>query len=241
MLEDSGKKESQQPERRVINLGQEFHPFDPSESTVKIIETTMGYGFKSKIDLEIGEYPNLKIPINIKAKDRDYLATKEQGVTPFNPELGYIIDNKDYSLEERQLKMQSLREKDQLIDSEEAPFELDIKADDDLLREYGFTKKKSLFRNEFKIDILHILRKIIVQVKFMGEDCFEARPYDPYLATMARLFFDEFYPQKTGRFPTRDFTSDPDLQKEGVFIYLPRDRTRLKQIRIKFEWARDTK
>ncbi len=214
------RKELQSKSERVIALGEEFQPFDPKYATPNII-----YHDKPSIQLKIDD--NLKIPIRISA----YIchAQKINSITPFEPELGYIIDSEDLNLESRLVKIRRLdKELRQDIDFGKAPLNLSIGSGGSMLNELGLNREGLLYGYEFSQEMLDLFKRLRILI-FFPESRFEARPK----LDRGEISFQDYYPIDARPLPIPETYSTLD-PREGFSLLLPSDPEKLAQIRARF-------
>lgn len=213
---DNTKKEQQIKPVRIIELGQEFMPFDPDAGS-------NGDHIKLKID-------NMEIALSIhKPKISGLLY---HALTPFDPELGYQITTEDLTLESRMKKLQEIEEKlpEDYVKkiNEKAPLGLRIAN-----TIYGFDS-----RTDLDSDQILALKKINLQIRVGGMRLEGKNQKD------AGFFeYNSFYPFDTGPLPT-DPTQNRysnritrAMTSEGLPLLLPEDPKKLEQIRMKFALA----
>lgn len=220
-------KENQPKPIREIQIGQDFHPFDPAYTTQNI----SGLGHKqSKSSIVLNIESNLKIPININT----YASRTQKGhaITPFDPALGYQIDSEDLELERRLAKTKRLEDElRQNIDFAKAPLHISVWSDGDLLHELGLNKKHKLSGYQFSQEMSDLLRRLRLLVYF-PKSKFEAKPWETSL-DLGGIYFREFYPIDSGPLPTSK-TYRGSGPQEGFSLFLPSDPEKLAQIRARF-------
>lgn len=217
MSEAAGKKEPQQPERRIIELGQKFHPFDPAESKVDTRRFYMGMNaYDNLITLDI-EDENLKINLNIYASPNRSLTVNT--ITPFDPNDGYKVEKEDLSFDTRVKKLRQMESKD--VDFQKSPLVFSIRE--------NFA---SSLRNEeagFRKETLNVLGRLRVQVR-LERGSFEAGIWKTSLESVLGLWFKDFYPQDTGPLAS----DDSFYMQEGLLLHLTNDPEKLKQVEVRF-------
>lgn len=232
MAEATGTKEPQkQPKERIIQLGQEFHPFDPEYVEKHRIETDE---FDSTVLLAIGN--GVKIPLTICAYGMhggtvDEPRDRKNIFLPFGPEdESYQIDAEDYKAEARLRKVE-LRKP---INFEKNPLRLNI-----------VTSARKLDRMSISSseDTLNLLQRLKVEVitpignfentgdyewQFFSENDWD---YDvsAYLPSGSKLLAE--IPQKI-KVGTRE--EEFSMLPRGCIMGLPSDLKKLSQLKVKF-------
>ena len=221
-------KETDPPVRRIIYLDQPFFPFNPEESLVKRKKDYPVDIITSNIDLVLN--PVLKFPIDIQlASGAD---SRISIITPFDPELGYIVDSEDFEIKTRKAKVERIT-KEWLMKGEEelnfakAPLRLSVET------ERSFTLKGK-FPIPLSKETIDLLGKIRLNVQFGAKGSFEARAWRHVLSSGA-LWFKEFYPQDA--LPLPEENARFSELNEGFNLYLPNDPEKLENIRMLFALA----
>lgn len=208
--------ETEQPKpERIVKLGEEFQPFDPSYVTVEVDKniTDNVNKFRSLIQLDLGDK---KIPFMIYTSPS--LVSWGKSITPFNTELGYQIDSQDLNLEDRTQKYKRLMGKmTEKMYYQEAPLYLEIES------EVQISEARDL-------DLLSRLRAYFL---FPGSRV-EGKPEES-LSKSPRIHINNFYPIETGPLPENKRLWR--ILDEGFFLFLPSDPEKLAQIRARFVLA----
>lgn len=222
-----------QQEKRVIALGEVFSPFDPKTNSIEDTRIRNVTPSKSRTDsglfiqgmLKIDE--DLTIPIDISAIDmrkRGRIVVKKKYVlTPFNPGLGYNISPEDFIPKERGDKLKSLEsEMNKGVDLLKVPLGLQLDSPD-----------KAGDLNKFSPQIIQQLKRLRLFVS-AGEMRLESIPLQGDLE-FGYLGFYSFYPIDTGSLanpPIPYMIQKP--HPETLWVHLPNDPEKLKQIRMQF-------
>lgn len=251
------ERQEQPKAERIIQLGEEFHPFDP-----KYVKRKM-YSLRNVESFYIGiphveEFYSPRIALDIENKYRvfsavtaryglpnyydrpvgilhqDYKGVKKHNVlTPFNSKSGYQINSRDFDATRRLDKVKAIlggktREQRQHRDVD-VPLILSAGA-------------YSEYPAELPIPMVLALR---MQV-FFGEKSFEAGPAEAAQSGGKIAFqFNHFYPTDKGPLSVLEL-DHPEYSIEnlleydlgvGLHIFLPSDSERLSQIGAKFVLA----
>ena len=220
MAESTVIKEPQlEPERKSVEFGQEFHPFDQLEGNVER-KGNVDIGdavIFNKIVLNLAE-KGVKIPIDIKMQS--FSPGANEVVAPFTPGVE-IID----------------RQFDPMV-----PFCLKIDASGSLLNKYKLNEETNIPAwegpgQQFPKGTLELLKKLRVQVQANGSS-FEGKPGEKQpLEYGASLWFD-FYHKKAE--VSSSVGQEGTASKKGRFMLgFPDDPKRLKQVSVKFEFAKE--
>lgn len=219
-------KEANPPVRRIIYLDQLFSPFNPGENLVKRQKHYPFDIITTNIDLVLGS--SLKFPIDIQLA-LDLADSRISVITPFNPELGYIVDSEDLEIEARKAKVKRITREwvmkgKEEVDFAKAPFRLSVET------ESNFTLKGT-HAIPLAQETVDLLAKISLLVQLEEGGSFEARAWEPVLSS-GSLWFKEFYPQDGPPLPVENERFS-DIN-EGFSLYLPDDPEKLKQVRMQF-------
>ena len=226
------RTEQEQPKPEIINLDQEFTPFESAKTDVSIIRNKpQPNSFTRTILLDT---EGVSIPIRIVADIADEDSSKYEAILPFSPESGYRITQEDFDSESRSKKIQSM--KNQKIDFATAPLNLLAGADREDLHALGLSdasippkdlKLKEYFY-DFKPGVESIMKKLHLQVFFPNGLSFESKPSQVMLDE-ADLHYGEFYALDLGT-----LAKVRGKASEGVNLHLPSDPVQLSQIKARF-------
>lgn len=233
----SDLNESEPSNQEIIHLNQVFNLFEPELTSSSIQEmfhlnTEM---YRSKRTLNTRELlPNFPIEVvTIPSKGR-----KGSVITPFNPELGYQIDNNDFNIDARLKKHRDNKTTfDEFVDFSQASLWLQIrKAEENVLikpvKRFSFNMEHK--SREYKPEYKPILGKMRLQV-FFPNLSFEAAPYLGVKDGYPELNFHRFYPLDTGPLVPKELTDFSSFMlSEGLEILVPSDKEKLAQIRGRF-------
>lgn len=221
--------EREMPSKRIVRLNEEFLMFEPG-STRKQFTQTAGdeQFFGSPVTLDTnGFLPQFSLNL-YTAPSR---SSKANAITPFNPELGHVITNQDFSLPKRAEKIRSMRDED--IDSDQAPLFLKVgNWSDSSLESHGLGYKEG---RHFKLrpDYLSRIEQLRIQLFFPNGLRFEGRPDDSSLATFGHIHFRVYYPIDTGPLPTDQTRITTASIQAGFGLYVPSDISKISQIKVK--------
>lgn len=253
-MSDSTTPEQNRPNERErvvrpINLGEEVPLFE--DESVQVLQSPSArdlgvpHVFHSKAELKITD--SLVIPIGINADAS--LSEVSHTITPFHPENGYLIDQRDFDYDERMKKIKEMgsRFKEQ-IDIKKDPLWVRIDSSYFALNETGLNIKSDIAFFRFPPEMLMLLKKLRVQLVFPGSEGtekpgdpnyrpelgFEGRIWDTSLG-LGQISFKDFYPTDTGSLPADD--SALSLVRgiqEGFTLFVPTNLDLLKKVKIKF-------
>ncbi|MBI2028753.1 MAG: hypothetical protein HYT07_04050 [Candidatus Levybacteria bacterium] len=243
----SEAKENQKlPERRVIRLNEDFHPFDHDVNL--IVKRTFSQRESPDFDaletrIELATENDLRIPIDMLLFSVSFWQHGHT-VLPFDSEKGYRIDSDDFNLENRIAKLNRLGEEklSKFMDFSKRHYELFVAGNVPSLIENAIVKKVSGDRYRFPQEKLSLLGKLRLLLR-LPDESFEAKPFEPSL-TRGDLWFKDFYPTDSGPLSaSTDGLQSPILQlimqREGFNILLPDDPEKLKQIKMRFVLAEE--
>ena len=225
-MDNITEQEQPKPER-VIQLGQEFQPFDPKYAKPGRSSFVGINNFISQVKLNLGNDLNIPFDVNTSgSKSRKIVA-----ITPFDPEVGYQIDSEDLKLETRLQKIERLKEElNKNIDFQKAPLSLNVSCDSYTLNKLGLNIGEGYSSSKFSQEMLTILRKLRLYA-FFPKGRFETRPWEISLG-LGEIRFNSYYPIDTGPLPALEHTERN--VHEGFYLFLPSDPEKLAQIRARF-------
>jgi hypothetical protein len=231
----------------IIQLGEEFLPFDASRERTQVRHSDDGAfaGMRASIRLETGFLGRL--PISLSAAP--YAKARYAVITPFNRELGYPLDKEDLALPSRAAKMSRL--KSELTDVIEGLYLLVFVAREDIASNALLQAFLSQGAAETTRDTSLLLRCLFLTLKFPRGSSFTARALFNPQRNLLR--FGPFFPSDTGPLPTAAATralpgkgavgraatqhgnakQEEDLS-EGCDILLPFEQEQLQTIRARF-------
>lgn len=206
----------------------------------------MANGVPVELQIQVG----VRIPFFIKASRSN--ASKLWSLTPFDPEIGYQIDQRDLTLGGRKKKLEDLMslEEVKLVALPKAPLWLQIDSADrnnliKVLRSKAGGESKE---DEVPQEILNLLKKIRVEAsfpngQFVSEPLLDL-PFKDYLGLDVMLDFNSFYPEDTGPLPTTGHLPTREqydgsyvadiLCEKGLAIHLPDAPEKLSQVVMSF-------
>lgn len=223
----SEQKEQQQPKPKIVQLGQKFHPFDPAENGTDITEGTHTLSIPDE---------DLKIPLDIGIDPSRVSA--RVAIDPFNPEIGYRIDNEDLNLESRIAKNRRLMHKPEFaIRYSKTPVVLRIQVMRDVLAKALIKKESRMLTDKLSEETLGLLRKLRARV-VSGQTSFEAKPNETSLS-LGELELNYFYPVDSGPLPTTEDLANNEGLYEGFLLIFPNDLEKLKQIQVQLVLAEE--
>lgn len=231
-------EETQNDQEIVREINEEFTLFDPRIRMDKQDWPEMGIAelFCKPFFLNLD---GKKIPFTVSA-DR-MSADKSESFTPFHPENGYTLDQRDFWPDLLTAKLQDLA--GEKLDLSKDPLMLYIGTESKLLNKYKvniFTGDEIMKAYEFDQATYDVLNKLHLQLFFPGSgpdllpdeegyrasSAFEARASS---LDMGRIWFPSFYPLDTGPLPRAG-----SIRYEGLYIRVPGDLENLRKIKAKF-------
>lgn len=246
------QEQSPKAEKRIIRLGDEFHPFDPkyTKSFTSQSRNIMRGGVSieefdsGQIVLDIGNKHQVHFSLTaihgLPTMEYSYAhggyvlygGVQEYNVlTPFDPKSGYQINGSDFNIADRLDKVRAMSGKTRegrLYRKTDFPLKLHADA---------VTK----YPNRLPPNMVFALKMQI----FFGEESFEASlaPTVTSRGNEITFGFDVFYPTSKGTLSTpRNPFDDPaeytleNLRlglRKGLYVFLPSDLEKLTQIRAK--------
>ncbi len=255
-MSDSITPEQHQPNEREkvkvrsILLGEEVPLFVTENTGVLQSPAARDLGvsqvFHSQVELKISD--SLIIPIGISAHaSRSRVGNS---VTPFHPENGYPIDQRDFNLDERMQKRKELGKRlEENIDIKKDPLHLAIEASLYRLNDLGINTKHDFASYKFPPEMLALFKRLRVQLVFPGSEgtakpgdadyrsgsSFESKIWNTSLI-IGQISFKDFYPTDTGELAAKEDTIyrlsfDP---QEGLNLFVPSNLELLKKVKVKF-------
>lgn len=227
--------EKEQPSPiKEISLGQDFHLLD---SLIPVIANDLAGNelWESPIILNT-DSERIPLTVSLNLRYIEY----GRAIAPFNPDIGYQIDSRDFTLESRIRKIQDLGidNLDSFIDFAKAPFNLIIGGGKRTLRESGLSRLslRRFPQCEFYPEVLSLLKAMRLLLFFPGGS-FEAKPDEDSLED-GQLSFEDFLPQDS---PPLPIATDDDKWKrflnKGFWLFVPSDPKKLSEIRARFVLA----
>ena len=237
-MDNIPEREQPKPER-VIQLNQEFHPFDPKYTVDRkpyFPRSPQSQSIESSIQLNL---EGANFPLRIEASNYSNPLFNHWGqvMTPFDPELGYQIDYDDLNLATRREKINRLGAPKlfETIDPKKAPYLFEMFTIGKHLNEVGLNKKRGVDKFEFPKDTKDLLRKLRLHV-FFPKLKFEGK-ISEYDIENGWINFSHFYPADSGPLAEgkyEDIGDEEWFTQESLFLFLPSDPEKLAQIRARF-------
>lgn len=249
------ERQEQPKAERIIQLGEEFHPFDPKYVQKKIHSSKYAKLEGGIPHIEVFYSPRIVLDLENKYRvsstvsaqyglpyyhdgpvgrlHQDYGALAKHNVlTPFDPKSGYQINSQDFNIAHRIDKVRRAISKQVRREQQYRNVDVPLKL---------FAPASTEFPFKLPLNMIEALK---MQV-FFGEKSFEAAVGPGITAASGYTFyFDVFYPTDKGPLSTTnkgdrlDTLEDTGLGlREGLYIFLPSDSEKLSQIRAKFVLA----
>lgn len=194
---------------RPIGLEEQFDIFPTQGTDVQSQELGQVPWLKRMVTLQIPSVP-APLPVDIHAIPKT--AEKLAVLTPFNPQIGYLIDQSDYQPETRVRKYYLLS---RLLGQQIPPLEAPLAVSAGLVDFRNFTSD------------LDRMGKLRLVLSFPGRTRLEVITYESQSPETAvrtgMLAFDFFYPADRGPLAVPEFVLRRDELKEGLIIHLPWD------------------
>lgn len=195
-----------------VTLNKEFKLFDPRFTILDHKQEMFGgKKYVSQRALRRDKIPDLKFD----AENNPAHLEKILAFTPFNPEEGYQLDERDMKKEERNKK---------IIDFDTRKY-----IGQRFANSYLTVESHGIDPN------LHEALSLLRLQLFPPGLSFEGKPREDYLEKGA-FIFTHFYPLDTGELPGRIKTNRYSL-REGLILAVPSDLEKLEQIRARFVFA----
>lgn len=245
-MDEIKEGEEKQTPRIIRRIGEDFPFLDPKYPIKEVIEPDVG-GVEVVSFVMRGtclQIEDLVIPLDISAFN--YGGTKRTVVTPFHPEEGYIIDQRDFDSRERETKVRELDEG--TIKTYGLPGDpLDISINMRPLGRRGGLHTTKPFPYEFSPEARGLLERLRLQLFFPGSDpkikseevgfrpsmAFEARINSGFLDG-GMIDFSSFYPLDTGPLAAISRWFSPGWFEEGLTLRVPSDLRELQKIKARF-------
>lgn len=216
------------PHVEKIGLGEEFKIFDPALTVVQSYEGGRIRFFNSSRLLEL---PDMLYSVKLDFRSGNTYNQRGIEITPFDPELGYVITAEDLNLESRKKKIdrEMGRKKISTLCIIHPQRTLDLTTRPNVIGKDGIRHYNSLPENFPTLSLLRF------QVSF-PDVYLESR----YCHDKSGGSFDRFYPHDTGELP--DVGLLIGLYNQATYghrLILPNDPNKLAQIKGRFVLARE--
>jgi hypothetical protein len=232
----------------TYELEQEFPLFDP-EGQITSSRSSMGVNtFRSNIYLALPlTVGKIEIPFTVNTFAGK--SAKDDAITPFRRDLGYIIDQRDIlDAEERAEKVKKDSGMKEHISFKEAPLWIEVQASGSELAKLGLNRPRLITGSEFSADQKAIFGRLRLQVTIPGSlpevdiwsdefriaTSYESRP-NRLSFEQGCIKFSDFYPSDIGPLATR-YSNNINMYNfnDGLGLYVPSDIATLQTIDTKF-------
>ncbi|HYX49499.1 MAG TPA: hypothetical protein VE843_07140 [Ktedonobacteraceae bacterium] len=216
---------------QIVHQGEVFPLLHLSKNgtTTRIDDNGLFGGIASRIRLQTGLFDTL----NISIAAAPYVMQKGSVVAPFDRSKGYPLDQEDFVLQSRIIKIARL--KNELAESVEGLGLVVFASYDDLPLHSKMRLSSQNNTTFLNPEIVSLLERIFLTLTFPGGSSFSAHA----IYTTGRLFllFRTFFPTDTGPLPVPKTVPEEvnNLSiEEGFRILLPFDVEQIQTIRAKF-------
>lgn len=221
---------------QMVHPGETFPLFHLARNGTTIRSTDDGTfgGMASRIRLHTGFFE----PLNLSIVAAPYILPRAEVITPFNPTLGYPLDQEDFSWRSRYKKIVSM--KDELAKVVEG-LGLVVFAS---YAELPFYQMMRAVREEGSAalapEIAFLLKRVFLTLTFANGPSFTARAV--YQSSQLFLLFRTFFPTDTGPLPVGASVPkelEPLSVAEGFRILLPFNVELVQTLHAKFRVLAD--
>jgi hypothetical protein len=221
---------------QMVHPGETFPLFHLARNGTTIRSTDDGSfgGMASRIRLHTGFID----PLNLSIVAAPYVLPRAEVITPFNPTLGYPLDQEDFSWRSRYKKISSM--KDELAEMVEG-LGLVVFAS---YAELPFYQMMRAVREEgsppLAPEIAFLLKRVFLTLTFASGPSFTAQAV--YQSSQLFLLFSTFFPTDTGPLPVGAAIST-ELESvsaaEGFRVLLPFNVEQVQTLQAKFRVLAD--
>ncbi len=176
--------------------------------------------------------------MNLSIVAAPYILPRAEVITPFNPTLGYPLDQEDFSWRSRYKKIVSM--KDELAETVEG-LGLVVFAS---YAELPFHQKMRAVKEEgspsLAAEIAFLLKRVFLTLTFASGPSFTAQAV--YQSSQLFLLFRTFFPTDTGPLPVGTSVStelEPLSVAEGFRVLLPFNAEQVQTLHAKFRVLAD--
>lgn len=221
---------------QIVHPGETFPLFHPARNGTTIRSTDDGSfgGMASRIRLHTGFFD----PLNLSIVAAPYILPRAEVITPFNPTLGYPLDQEDFSWRSRYKKITSM--KDELAEMVEGLGLVVFASYAELPIHQMMRAVRVEGAPPLAPEIAFLLKRVFLTLTFASGPSFTAQAV--YQSSQLFLLFRTFFPTDTGPLPVGTSVAtelEPLSVAEGFRVLLPFNVDQVQTLHAKFRVLAD--